>query len=117
MNETLRTAIGVAIWLGYCAGLWWLATHPEMPVCLSGDGGDAMTVTLPVEWHRDRDGGDVLIVGPALIGGVMISDRFDSYNKYRVAFDSNTFMGYYPTREAAMAALEEAGRALGAKVE
>ena len=32
MNETLRTAIGVAIWLGYCAGLWWLATHPEMPL-------------------------------------------------------------------------------------
>ena len=72
------------------------------------------TVTLPVEWRMDRDGSDELYVGPHSFGWVI----YDRPGRYIVEPDFHTTLEhYYPTREAAMAALEAAVLALGVKVE
>ena len=76
-----------------------------------------MTKTVPLEWYKDRDGDDALFAGRKFFG-VIVSDRFDLSGNYRVLPTFHTSMQLsYPTREAAIAALEEAVMALRAKVE
>ena len=69
------------------------------------------TVTLPMEWREDVNGVcDDLYMGPVLIGWIM----FDRSGRYIVTPEFHTALErYYPTREAAMAALEAAVLALG----
>jgi hypothetical protein len=70
------------------------------------------TVTLPLEWRKNEDGFDELYVGPLSFGWVI----YDRPGRYIVELDFHTTLEhYYPTREAAMAALEEAVMALGVK--
>ena len=62
------------------------------------------TVPLTLEWHEERPGR--VSVGPTFLGSIIP----DKSGRYRVVPNFVTLMGrYYPTHEAAMAALEASG--------